>query len=104
MTMMRVDILPNGMHIKEKGKAKLLNYLTPEASFEIEELWENEQLPFKRVVEKNSVTKAKSSRKKIDDNIWTFMDQRTGVLQGTGDLRRESQPGNNTPIKGEGLC
>lgn len=40
----------------------------------------------------------------MGENKWTFMDQRTGVLQGTGDLRRESQPGNNTPIKGEGLC
>lgn len=40
----------------------------------------------------------------MGENIWTFMHQRTGVLQGTGDLRRESQTGNNTPIKGEGLC
>lgn len=40
------------MHIKEKGKVKLLNYLAPETSFEIEELWKNEQLPFKRVVKK----------------------------------------------------
>lgn len=41
---------------------------------------------------------------KMVENIQTFPDQRTGVLVATRDLRRECQPGNNMPMKGEELC
>lgn len=87
--------------LKNKGKAKLLNNnLATEASFEMERLWENGQLLFKRVAKKR-VSSRQSSRKMVE-NIRIFLDQRTGVLQGTGDLRRECQPENKMPIKG--LC
>lgn len=43
---------PMACILKSKGKGKLLNNLAPEARFETEELWGNEQLPFKRAVKK----------------------------------------------------
>lgn len=66
----------------------------------VEGLWENEQLLFKRGAKK--IVSSRQSSRKMIKNIWTFLDQRTGVLQGTGDVRRECQPENNIPIKG--LC
>lgn len=68
----------------------LNNSLAPGASFEIEGLWENEQLLFKREAKK--IVSSRQSSRKMVKNVWTFLDQRTGVLQGTGDVRRECQP------------